>query len=79
MTVKDDTCYVNFDKEFLDGVAEVKPETVVYSIVNSLIAGSSVSKVQITVNGEKSVKYMETVDLSQPLGWDGSLIKSEEE
>ncbi len=79
VTVKDDTCYVNFDKEFLDGVAEVTPETVVYSIVNSLIAGSSVSKVQITVNGEKSVKYMETVDLSQPLGWDGSLIKSEEE
>lgn len=79
VTVKDDTCYVNFDKEFLSGVDEVKPETVIYSIVNSLIAGSSVSKVQITVNGEKSVKYMEAVDLSQPLEWDGSLIKNEED
>lgn len=79
VTVKDDTCYVNFDKEFLSGVDEVKAETVIYSIVNSVIAGSSVSKVQIMVNGEKNVKYMETVDLSQPLEWDGSLIKSEED
>lgn len=79
VTVKDDICYVNFDKAFLDSVDEVKPEVVIYSIVNSIIANTSVEKIQITVNGEKSVKYMETVDLSQPLGWDGSWIKSEEE
>lgn len=79
VTVKEDICYVNFDGEFLNGVNEIRPEVTIYSIVNSLTAGSSAEKVQITVNGEKNVKYKETVDLSQPLGRDESWIKSEEE
>lgn len=78
VTVKDDICYVNFDGEFLNGANEAKPEITIYSIVNSLTAGTSAEKVQITVNGEKNVKYKETVDLSQPLSWDASWIANEE-
>lgn len=78
VTVKDEICYVNFDGEFLNGVNEVKPEVTIYSIVNSLTCGSTAEKVQITVNGEKNVKYKETIDLSQPLSWDESWIADEE-
>lgn len=79
VTVKDEICYVNFDGEFLNGANEAKPEITIYSIVNSLTAGTSVKKVQITINGEKNVKYKETVDLSQPLSWDASWLENEEE
>lgn len=76
VTTKDDTCYVNFDSDFLNRVYDVKPEIIIYSIVNSLIDGSStVNKVQITVNGEKEVVYESTVNLSKPFEADLSLIK----
>ena len=37
------------------------------SIVDSLVEGAGVRQVQITINGESNAKYMEKVDLSQPL------------
>jgi len=67
VSIKDGTCYVNFDSEFLNSVYDVRPEITIYSLVNSLVEGTAASKVQITVNGEKNVRYMNTVDLSQPL------------
>ena len=73
VTTKDGICYVNFDKTFLKGAYDVKPQVTIYSLVNSLTQGTGVGKVQISINGENDVKYMQTVDLSQPLeadlGW----------
>lgn len=79
VTIKDGICYVNFDDEFLNSVYDVKPEIVIYSVVNSLVEGTSASKVQITINGEKNVSYMEKVDLSQPLQRDTSWVEDTEE
>lgn len=70
VTVKEGTCYVNFDSEFLNSVYDVRPEIVIYSLVDSLLEGTSAGNVQIMVNGEKNVTYQETVDLSQPLSRD---------
>lgn len=70
VTVKDGTCYVNFDSEFLTSVYDVRPEIVIYSLVDSLLEGTSAGNVQIMVNGEKNAAYQETVDLSQPLSRD---------
>lgn len=67
VTIKDGICYVNFDGEFLNSAYDVLPEVTIYSIVNSLVEGTSAGKVQITVNGESNVVYMDQVDLSQPL------------
>ncbi|MEE1085594.1 MAG: GerMN domain-containing protein [Schaedlerella sp.] len=75
VTIKDDICYVNFDSDFLNRVYDVKPEVIIYSVVNSLIAGTDIYKVQITVNGEKEVKFEDTVDLSKPFEADYSYIK----
>ncbi len=52
VTTKDGICYVNLDPNFLTVVNNVSTEVSVYSIVNSLVELSNVSKVQILVNGE---------------------------
>lgn len=79
VTIKDGICYVNFDSEFLTGGVDVKPEITIYSLVNSLVEGTTASKVQITINGEKNVTYMETVDLTKPLQRDMEWVEKTEE
>ena len=77
VTIKDGICYVNFDSTFLTGAYDVLPEVTVYSIVNSLVEGTEADQVQITINGETDAKYMETVDLSQPLEAKEELVAAE--
>lgn len=67
VTTKDGICYVNFDSTFLTSAYDVLPEITIYSIVDSIVEGTDARQVQITVNGESNAKYMEKVDLSQPL------------
>ena len=77
VTIKDGICYMNFDSTFLTGAYDVLPEVTVYSIVNSLVEGTEAQQVQITINGETDAKYMETVDLSQPLEAKEELVAAE--
>ncbi|GKH33129.1 GerMN domain-containing protein [Muricomes sp. OA1] len=79
VTIKDGICYVNLDDEFLTGGVDVKPEITIYSIVNSLVEGTTASKVQITVNGEKNISYKDAVDLTQPLQRDMGWVENAEE
>lgn len=58
---------MNFDSTFLISAYDVLPKITIYSIVDSLVEGAGVRQVQITINGESNAKYMEKVDLSQPL------------
>lgn len=78
VTIKDGICYVNFDSAFLTGAYDVLPEITVYSIVNSVVEGTEAHQVQITINGESNAKYMETVDLSQPLSENLELVAAED-
>ncbi|MDD2981249.1 MAG: GerMN domain-containing protein [Hespellia sp.] len=75
ISIKDGICYVNFDENFLVSACDVKPEITIYSIVNSLIDGTNASQVQISVNGETNVTYMEKVDLNQVFNRDTGWIK----
>ena len=52
VTTQDGVCYVNLDAGFQKLINNVSTEIAVYSIVDSLVELSSVSKVQILVNGE---------------------------
>lgn len=79
VTTKDKICYVNFDSTFLTGAYDILPELTVYSIVNSLVEGTEATKVQITINGETSAEYMESVDLSQPFEEDMDLVAADED
>lgn len=65
VTVVDGVCYVNLDESFKNQNSEVNEEVVLYSIVNSLTELSSISKVQISINGDAKGKLRYTYDLSK--------------
>ncbi len=64
VTVKDGTCYVNLDDNFMTQMYNVSADVVVYSIVNSLVELTNVNKVQISINGETDLVYRENFNFS---------------
>lgn len=64
VTVIDRICYVNFDEAFLTQPYSVTSDVTIYSIANSLIELPNINKVQISVNGETSLFYKESVSLT---------------
>lgn len=64
VTVKDGTCYVNFDDGFMTQIYNVTGEVVIYSIANSLVELPNINKVQIAVNGETNMVYRENYNLT---------------
>lgn len=64
ISVREGTCYVNFDSTFLNELVNVSAATVIYSVVNSLCELGNIQKVQILVNGDSSKMYRETIPLS---------------
>ena len=75
VSVKDDICYVNLDSKFVTDSYDLDPQIEIYSIVNSLIANGTVSKVQILIDGSSNVMYKNSVDLSVPLIADADLLR----
>ena len=75
VSVKDEICYVNFDSKLSTDSYDLDPEVTIYSIVNSVIANSTVTKVQILIDGASDVVYKSKVDLSRPLEQNLDLIK----
>lgn len=67
VSVRDGICYVNLDDGFLDSSTGVDPKVTVYAIVNSVTEGGNAGQVQILVNGESNIQYMNRVDLSKPM------------
>ena len=78
VSVRDGVCYVNFDETFLTDTIMLDPKLTIYSLVNSIIEGGSATKVQFLVNGETNVKYLETIDLSQPFSRNMEIVEGEE-
>ena len=62
---KDEICYVDLSKEFLNPMETVSAEVSVYAIVNSLIERDNISKVQFTVEGKTVPLLRETINLTQ--------------
>ncbi len=54
---KDGICYVDFNSSFLDGREGVSDEIIVYSVVNSLVEISYITKVQISIDGTPLKSY----------------------
>lgn len=75
LSVKDKVCYVNFDSKFVTDSYDLNPKIAIYSIVNSLIANGTVSKVQILIDGSNNVVYKNSVDLSAPLVGNSDLLR----
>lgn len=64
VTIKDGTCYVNLDESFLSQPYDVTSNVTIYSITNSLVELSNVNRVQISINGDTSLFYQESVSLT---------------
>lgn len=61
----DNTCYINFDYEFLEGFLPVQEDVPIYSIVNSLTDVCGTGRVQISVEGDSKAVFRETMSLNQ--------------
>jgi len=77
VSVKDNICYVNFDEGIQKNAYNQIPEVPLYSIVNSLIENDVASLVQLSVNGESSVKFQGGVSLEKPLFASEDLLEGE--
>ncbi len=58
---KDGICYVSFDSTFLTEPYNVSPEVAIYSLVNSLTELSSINKVQISIDGDTTQSFLESI------------------
>ncbi len=65
VSVMDGICVVNFDSGFMNQDYSVAESIVIYSIVNSLTELSTISKVQISVDGETDMVYRTAYSLSE--------------
>lgn len=61
--ISDGTCYVNFNSAFLSQIYENSAEVTIYSIVNSLVELPEINRVQISINGNSELSFMETMSL----------------
>lgn len=68
ITTRDGVCYVNLDQNFLTDPYNVTPQVAVYSLVNALTELPAVHEVQISVNGETNVKFMDNLSLTTVFG-----------
>lgn len=79
VSMKDGICYVNLDSSFMNGDYNQKPEVTIYSIVNSIIEGGNVSRVQILIEGSSDIVFKGAIPLGQPMEWNAELIEEKEE
>lgn len=62
--VKDGVCYVNFDENFIEQSVNVDEEIIIYSLVNSLTEIPTITKVQISINGDSNRMFKEKINLN---------------
>ena len=77
VSIKDGICYLNFNEGLKSTTPGVSPETVIYSIVNSLTECSSVSRVQIAINGDSNALFQESIKLNEPLSRNMDIVEEE--
>lgn len=64
VSVNDSLCSINFDATFLNNTLEVKDYIPIYSIVDSLSELSTVSRVQIRINGSQEAVFRDSIPLN---------------
>lgn len=56
ITVREQICYIDLNRDFLTSVEGVNREVSLYSVVNSLVELAHINRVQFTIDGE-TIKY----------------------
>ncbi len=79
VVTKNNVCHVDLTDSFVNSTdSSLLPEVTIYALVNSLTELSGITSVQITVNGSSAVRYMDVIDLSQPLKCNLDLVETED-
>lgn len=66
VSTRDQICYVNFDQELMNMKSNVKPEILIYSIVNSIVESGMAGQVQVSINGESNINFGGAAFLPRP-------------
>ena len=66
VTVRENTCYVDFSSEFLNKRKQVTADVAIYSVVNTLVELPSVNKVQFSIDGGQVLEYSSSVNFGEP-------------
>lgn len=77
VTTRDRCCYINLSSDFLYGQPGVTAQTAIYSIVNSLCELPSVESVQISVEGNADVTFMESISLMGSFSMNRDIVESQ--
>lgn len=64
LSVNDNICYLNFNREFLTAIPDEDPNVTIYALVNSLTELDSVQRVQIAVEGSQDIMLRDAVSLN---------------
>lgn len=72
---KDQVCYVDLSKEFLNPMENVTGEVTIYAIVNSLAERTGVNKIQFSVEGKTISSHRSKLDLTVPISRNLDLIE----
>ncbi len=62
---RNQTCYINFDKIFIEATYAVEPQIVVEAIAKTMTQLDGVERIQIQVEGDSRIQFLEAVDLSK--------------
>ena len=77
--VSDNVCYVNFSSAFSDSGVEIPVNTMIYSVVNSLLDTSSADKVQISIEGNTEAAFSDGTSLYNLFNKNTDLILKEDQ
>ena len=79
LSVTDNVCYINFDSAFANTTLAVNEYIPIYSIVDSLSEMTTVTKVQIMINGSQDVMFRDVVSLNTTFERSQNYIDGENE
>ena len=77
--VSDDVCYVDFSSAFSDSVIDIPVNTMIYSVVNSLLDTASADKVQISVEGDTEATLSDGTSLYSLFSKNTDLVLKEDQ
>ena len=77
LEVSDNVCYVDFSSAFSDSGIDIPVNTMIYSVVNSLLDTTSADKVQISIEGDTEAKLSDGTSLYSLFSKNTDLILKE--
>lgn len=77
--VSDDVCYVDFSSAFSDSGIDIPVNTMIYSVVNSLLDIASADKVQISVEGDTEATLSDGTSLYSLFSKNTDLVLKEDQ